>query len=335
MAGRPCKVCGLEETYPEAFRLISNEIKKEKGKAKIKKLLNTLKKRFNLDINGVNIHRHKTHLSSNIHEIRVEDISKVGKPKETLKTGAFLSNSASTITFPNLEPKHSEVLLHYRANGYRNKEDAYKKAGFKTPKKVYDMFKLPGVEAALYEMRAVDFINLRVTGNQIIAGIGKIAIYPEYFPEACDENGVLKTNIKEWPEGLQCALNGVEITEDVLKSLDDEDEPGIILKRKFKFRFESHLKARQELRKHFMEIDLYRKGEEKRQIHERSIAIMEMRKEENLNLTETMQLFELEGLPFPESLKLEIKDFDWELEKRIKKAEANAKEALTITSGNQ
>lgn len=63
MAGRPCKVCGLKKTHKEAYSLISEEIKKPKGKAKIKQLLNTLKERFELKVNGVNIHRHKEHLA--------------------------------------------------------------------------------------------------------------------------------------------------------------------------------------------------------------------------------------------------------------------------------
>ena len=332
MAGRPCKICQLEKTHPEAYRLITEEISQPKGEAKIKPLLKTLKERFNLNINSQNIHRHKGH--SDIEGGARKPNTKTeqrGIQKGTVRTGAFISESSNTITFQNVDSEHIQFLSNYRQNGYRNKEKAWTEAGFKSPKKVYEVMERPEIQAALYELKAADFINLRVTGNQIIAGIGKIAIYPEYFPEACDKDGVLKTNIKEWPEGLQCALSGVEITEDALQGEEDE----LILRRKFKFKFESHLRARQELRKHFMEIDLYRMGEEKRQIHERSIAIMEMRKEEDLNLTETMKLFEAEGLPFPESLKLEIKDFDWELEKRIKKAEENANEALRITSGNQ
>jgi hypothetical protein len=65
MAGRPCKVCELKKTHSEAYKLISTEIKKEKGKAKIKQLLFILKERFNLKVNGVNIHRHKEHLAKN------------------------------------------------------------------------------------------------------------------------------------------------------------------------------------------------------------------------------------------------------------------------------
>ncbi|MCK5605738.1 hypothetical protein KAR91_27835 [Candidatus Pacearchaeota archaeon] len=277
MAGRPCKVCGLEESYPEAFRLISREIKKEKGKAKIKKLLNTLKKRFNLDINGVNIYRHKTHLSSNIHEIRTKDISKTGKQKETFNEGVFLNNPANTITFPDLDPQHAEYLMHYRANWYKNKEDAAKLAGFKDPKKIYEVMKRPEIKAALNEMRAIDFINLKITGNQIIAGLGKVANYTDYIDQMYDEDGNPITNIRKWPEELRCALNAVEMTEDVMKSIDGDEDgngAGVILKRKFKFRFESHLKAKQELRKHFMEIQMYQQGgdnSEKMKIYENII----------------------------------------------------------------
>ena len=331
MAGRPCKVCGLKKTHPEAYRLISEEIKKDKGKAKIKQLLNTLKKRFDLDINGVNIHRHKTHLASNTHEIDQKDLKKGGKQKETLKTGAFLSNSVNTLTFPDLDPQHTEYLMHYRANGYKNKEEAAKLAGFKDPKKIYEVMKRQEVQAALFELRSIDFINLRITGNQIIAGLGKIAHHPEIKHLMYDENGELITNIHLWPEDLRLALQAVE--KEMITTTDQDGNE--MTKEKYKFKFESSAGAFKELRKHFMEVDLYKLGEEKRQIHERAVAILQKRREEDLNLTETMQLFEIEGLPFPESLKLEIKDFDWELEKRIKKAEDDAQKALTITSGNQ
>jgi len=61
MAGRPCKICKLKKSHPEAYRLITEEISKPKGEPKIKSLLNDLETRFNLNINTQNVHRHKGH----------------------------------------------------------------------------------------------------------------------------------------------------------------------------------------------------------------------------------------------------------------------------------
>lgn len=326
-----CKICDLENSHPEAFESINDALKRSLKMLSFTKELNQL---YNLNITPNNVSRHKSHYlkikSSQVIEINKEDLKKTeNKQKDTLKTGAFLSNSASTITFPDLKPQYLKFLMYYRANGYKNKEEAGTKAGFKDKKKVYKILKIPEVQAALYEIRSVDFINLRITGNQIIAGIGKIAHAPEYRHKMYNDDGELITNINEWPEELRCSLNDF----DYEKTVSIDQEGAETTKEKFKFKFESQLAAFKELRKHFMEVDLYKLGEEKRLIHERAIAILNKRKEEHLNLNETMQLFEIEGLPFPESLKLEIKDFDWELEKRIRKAESDAKKALKITSG--
>lgn len=268
--GRKCKICTLKDTNPEAYKLISKEISKEKGKAQIKKLLNTLKKRFGLDVNGVNIHRHKAHLELDVREIKEEEISKSDSSQQAqpLRQNPTIQPSELTnsISFPELDPKHEKVLLNYRKNGYKNKEEAYKDAGYskKSGKTVYELFERPEIKAAVNEMKAVDFINMKITGNQIIAGIGKVANYTDFIDQMYDDEGRAITNIKEWPEELRYALNAVEMTEDVMK-LSKDDEEGIVLKRKFKFRFESHLKAKQELRKHYMEIQMYQSGGENKE----------------------------------------------------------------------
>jgi phage terminase small subunit len=95
MAGRPCKVCKLKKTHPEAYRLISTEIKKEKGKAKIKQLLTTLKERFGLKVNGVNIFRHKEHLAKNS--------GKVVKPKKKKATEMEVYAENGELLYTNIQ----------------------------------------------------------------------------------------------------------------------------------------------------------------------------------------------------------------------------------------
>ncbi len=303
-AGRKCKVCTLQKTHPEAFRLISEEISKEKGKAKIKQLLNYLKERFNLNVNGVNIHRHKAHTIRSKKTIDPESNHIQPKPKK--------STTSSILTIPDLDldPKYAEFLLKYRANGYMEKEKMFIETGFKDKKHVHTVMKRPDVRAALNEMRAVDFINLKITGNQIIAGLGKVANYTDYIDQMYDDDGNPITNIKEWPEELRCALNAVEMTEDVMKSIggdEDGNGAGVILKRKFKFRFESHLKAKQELRKHFMEIELYEKDNKQAQIYE---AIIEKLLLNQINPIAAGLEMGKHNLTVPDALKIAMQKVD-------------------------
>lgn len=124
MAGRPCKVCGLKKTHPEAFRLITEEISKEKGKAKIKQLLGTLTERFSLKVNGVNIHRHKEHLSR-----KTEKNSPKEKPQSKVevysKEGDLQYTNIKEI-IDNLNPKHKEFCELYVNDCKRNGSKAYK-----------------------------------------------------------------------------------------------------------------------------------------------------------------------------------------------------------------
>lgn len=262
--GRPCKICKLKKSNQEAYKQISDQIaKNEKGTTA--KFLRELNKKHKLNIILMNVQRHKTHMDGNVTEIKEGDIRKTKLPIELSNT----KQSVFNMSFPQLDAKHEKFLLEYRATGYKDKEKAYKKAGYKGAKGAYEMIERREIKAALNEMRAIDFINLKITGNQIIAGLGKVANYTDYIDQMYDEDGNPITNIKLWPEELRCALSAVEMTEDVMKSSFDDE--GIVLKRKFKFRFESHLKAKQELRKHFMEVELYRKGEDKEEIYKQII----------------------------------------------------------------
>lgn len=327
---RPCKICKLKKSHPKAYQELTEQILKNE-KRTMNKFIESFNKTYGLKIIAMNVSRHKTHMEGNVHELTDKDKRESdSEQKGTVSSGSFLSNTLSTAAFTSLDPREEKMILAYRANGWRNKEEAAKEAGYKSPKKVYEIMKKNEVQAAINELKAIDFINLKITGNQIIAGLGKIATYTDYIEEIYDEEGRLKTNIKEWPDEVKAAIGSIEMTEDVLNNGSD-DLP--VLRRNYRFRFESSLVAKKELRKHFMEIDMFRLGEEKRRIHDKTVTILNLRNEKKLDLIETMRLFEKEGLPFPESLKLEIRDFDWELEKRIKKAEENARQALSYKEG--
>ena len=196
-----------------------------------------------------------------------------------------------SVALDAVDPKHIPFLEKYRENGYRSKEKAWLDAGFGDNKAVYDVLKRPEMRAAIYEMKAADFVSMRYTGNQVLAGLMETAHFPEYWDEACDKNGYLKTNIKEWPEELRHALCGYETTEDVLKSMGDDEDGGMIVRRKFKYKFSDPLKAKMELRKHGMEVEMYKKSVDKAELYselmERMIsgqvspvmALLEMAKE--------------------------------------------------------
>lgn len=331
---RPCKICKLKKTNKKAYKKITDQIKGDSG-ISMAKFIKKFNDEFDLDIIPMNASRHKTHMEGNVHELTERNKANDDKNKQnqTPQGNAFLSQSSNKASFPALKPKHEKWLLAYRANGWTSKEEAAKKVGIKDTKMVYAIERRPEVQAAIYELKAIDFINLRITGNQIIAGIGKIARHNEHLHEMYNDKGELITDIRKWPEALRIALKEVKQEATIINIGQGEDAEEAV-NVKYAFKFESALAAEKELRKHFMDVDLYKKGEEKRVIHEKTVAIQEMRREKNLSLIETMKIFEDEGLPFPESLKLEIKDFDWELEKRIKKAETNAKKALTLVNGS-
>ena len=59
---------------------------------------------------------------------------------------------------------------------------------------------------------------------------------------------------------------GYETTEDVLKTMPGEDGD-VIIRRKFKYKFSDPLKARTELRKHGMEVEMYQKSVDKAQLY--------------------------------------------------------------------
>lgn len=303
-----CKICELEQSHPEAFQEINQALKETR---KMRPVMRSVNELFELNITPNNITRHKSHYlkqkGKQPIEIKPEELKRSGKKTDKGSQSTIYQSDKpkSFFPLPELSPRYEKFLLIYRKNGYSQKEKSFKEAGFKALEKVYDVMRRPEVEAALNEMKAIDFINLKITGNQIIAGLGKVANYTDYIDQMYDEEGRPITNIKLWPEELRCALNAVEMTEDVMKSLGDGDD--IVLKRKFKFRFESHLKAKQELRKHFMEIELYKKGEDRERFYEELMSKIA----EN-QISPVMALIEVakEKLPSAELTKLLLNKAD-------------------------
>lgn len=295
--GRECKVCKLERTHPEAFAKIDYQIKNGKPRT-MSKFLRYINKEYVINITDMNLNRHRPHL---IIEAEFEDL---GTTPGSGQNDGQTSTGLNFLSFPDLEPMHEKFLFIYRSNGYKDKKKAYIDAGFKRPKGVYDLLKRPEIIAALNEMRAVDFIQLKVTGNQVIAGLGKVANYTDFIDQMYDDKGRPITNIKLWPEELRCALSAVEMTEDVIGAGDDDE---LVTKRKFKFRFESHLKAKQELRKHFMEIELYKDKNPDKAHYEK---IIEMLLSNKLNpIAAGLELGKL-NLDPPEALKIAMRKVD-------------------------
>lgn len=117
MAGRPCKICKLEKSHPEAHRLITEEINKPKGEPKIKSLLKILKERFSLNINTQNVHRHKGH-----------SVKKQEKPDKEMKVyseeGELIYTNIAEI-IEDLEPKHKLFCEEYTNTFNHNATAAY------------------------------------------------------------------------------------------------------------------------------------------------------------------------------------------------------------------
>ena len=309
--GRACKICKLKKSNPKAFRLIENQISDGK-KGGMSKFLREINKEFKINIISMNAQRHRTHMAGNVTELKGET-QKSGIQKGTVQ--ADTSDQVSISSLPDVDPEHVQFLSNYRQSGYRNKEKAWTDAGFKSPKKVYEVMKRPEIRAAIYEMKAADFVAMRYTGNQVLAGLMEIANFPEYWDEACDKDGHLKTNIKEWPEGLRHAMCGYETTEDVLKSFGgDEDGNGAveIIRRKFKYKFSDPLKARTELRKHGMEVEIYKKSIDKVQMYEEIIEKLLLNQ---INPIAAGLEMGKHNLPVPDALKIAMQKSDPVLDK--------------------
>ncbi len=60
MAGRPCKICQLEDSNPEVYQKITNQIEKG-GKLSMAKFVKKLNDDFGLGIIEMNVSRHKAH----------------------------------------------------------------------------------------------------------------------------------------------------------------------------------------------------------------------------------------------------------------------------------
>ena len=305
-----CKICQLEQTHPEVFKEINQALKENQ---KMRPVMRSVNEHFDLNITPNNITRHKSHYlkqkGKQPIEIKSEDLkrshSRRGKSKKEGKPSSKQTGK-SFFSLPAMPPQYERFLLIYRKNGYHQKEESFKEAGFKNGNGVYDVMERPEVQAALNEMKAIDFIELKITGNQIIAGLGKVANYTDYIDQMYDDEGRPITNIKEWPEELRCALNAVEMTEDVMQT-SKKDDDGIVLRRKFKFRFESHLKAKQELRKHFMEIELYDKDNKQAEVYE---AIIEKLLLNQINpITAGLEMGKY-NLDVPDALKIAMQKVD-------------------------
>lgn len=304
-AKEKCKICLLEKKHQEVFDTINQAILDiESGELKdsMASIIRKVNQDYGLKLTPMNASRHKSHYLSEVIEIKPEQLERSGRKAEKSSQNTVYQpdKPKSFFPLPELSPKYEKFLLIYRKNGYSQKEKSWTEAGFKRSEGVYDVMKRPEVAAALNEMKAVDFINLKITGNQVIAGLGKVANYTDFIDQMYDEDGRPITNIKLWPEELRCALSAVEMTEDVMKTSKDEDDPGIVLKRKFKFKFESHLKAKMELRKHFMEVELYQKGQDKEQFYEEMMERMM-----SGQVSPVMALLEMakESLPFKDLTK--------------------------------
>ncbi len=303
-ATEKCKICLLKKRKPTAYDIINQaitDIEEGLSDQSMSSVIRDVNKKYRLKITPMNASRHKSHYLPQVIEIKPEQLNKDTK---TTARSPIISNG---MTFPDLDPKHEKFLTCYRNNGYMNKEDAYKEAGFgdSSTKAVYELLKRPEIKAAIYEMKASDFVAMRYTENQVLAGLMETAHFPEYWDQACDEKGYLKTNIKEWPEELRHAMCGYETTEDVLKSGDDDE--GLIIRRKFKYKFSDPLKAKSELRKHGMEIEMYKKSVDKVQFFQEIIEKLLLNK---INpITAGLEMGK-HNLPVPDALKIAMQKTD-------------------------
>ena len=308
-AKEKCKICLLEKRKPTAYDTINQaiiDIEKGSSDQSMSSVIREVNKKYRLKLTPMNASRHKAHYLPQVIEIKPEQLK--GGDKTTTQQPAI--SGMLSVALDAIDPKHMLFLEKYRANGYRNKERAWIDAGFGDNKAVYDILKKTEIRAAIYEMKAADFVSMRYTGNQVLAGIMEIAHFPEYWNEACDEDGHLITNIKKWPEGLRHALSGYETTEDVLKSGDDDE--GIIIRRKFRYKFPDPLKARAELRKHAVEIEMFEKNNKQTEMYE---SIIEKLLLNQINpITAGLEIDKLDR-KVPEALRIAMQKSDPVLDK--------------------
>lgn len=250
--GRECKVAVLERTNPEAFSKIKKQIKKGK-RGTTSKFLKELNQKFDINITDMNLNRYKAHTQTVVIEAHYEALGTIEEPEQGKDDNKSTKDKQTLkYVFPDLSPQHEQVVINYRNNGYKDKLKALKSAGFASTSTVR-IYERPEVKAAIYQMKAVDFNNLRITGDQIIAGIGKIAHSKEFLEDIYEENGDYKP-MDQWPEEAKLALT--EIQQEVQTAVDQNGEE--VKKIKYKYKFESSLKAFQELRKHHMEMEEFR-----------------------------------------------------------------------------
>lgn len=264
------------------------------------KFLRETNKEHGTNIISMNAQRHRTHMAGNVTELKDE---KANEANETTTP----QQPFNAVVLNDIDPKYLPFLEKYKENGYRQKEKSWIDAGFGDKKEVFRILKKPEIRAAIYEMKASDFVAMRYTGNQVLAGLMETAHFPEYWDQACDENGYLKTNIKEWPEELRHAMCGYETTEDVLKTMDDGEDGGVIIRRKFKYKFSDPLKAKMELRKHGVEVEMYEKNNKQAEIYE---AIIEKLLLNQINPIAAGLEMGKHNLTVPDALKIAMQKVD-------------------------
>jgi phage terminase small subunit len=78
---RECKVCKLDRTHPKAYIKLTREIENP-GKLSMTKFIEQLNEEYGIDLNKMNVSRHKTHMEGNVHELKSKDRKQPQKNKE-------------------------------------------------------------------------------------------------------------------------------------------------------------------------------------------------------------------------------------------------------------
>jgi phage terminase small subunit len=78
---RPCKICKLEKSHPEAFKSLTKQIQKDE-RGTMNKFLEKFNQEYGLNIIPMNVSRHKTHMEGNVHELKSKDRKQPQKNKE-------------------------------------------------------------------------------------------------------------------------------------------------------------------------------------------------------------------------------------------------------------
>ena len=231
--------------------------------------------------------------------------------------------------FPKLDFKILLFLQFWRDLLWQNVEKAARKAGWRSVKKVYEILKRPEVMAAANELKAID--ALKAQGDRLdiltLAGISEIAFSARYRQMMFDGNGAVIKDLSKFPKELLPLVKKFKCnSHSYINEAGNKAETA-----EFEVQLESPMAALKELRKHLMEIGAFRKDDK---VVRQAEEIFKKREQNELSLIETVRLFEIEGLPLPESIKLELQDYDWEMENRIAEIKKQAEKALEIAKAN-